>query len=189
MKKNSVSVLFFLVVGCLFIVSYTYPQDQALNEEQDWRPAELREMETKFMELSAQVSTLDTRSARCALTSIDFLLRRGEFSAWHRVASDEVWHLLEGVPLRLWLMPPSLDAVHAVTLGEALNPETFVIHVEKANGALIGIYQAINQAFAAAAAAPYPYVNREQDVGVPGLRKAKESYHPCVLVKKWTLNK
>jgi predicted cupin superfamily sugar epimerase len=67
-----------------------------------------------------QVSTLDTRGARCALTSIDFLLRRGEFSAWHRVASDEVWHLLEGVPLRLWLMPPSLDAVHAVTLGEAM---------------------------------------------------------------------
>ena len=31
--------------------------------------------------------------------------------------SDEVWHLLEGGPLRLWLMPPALDAVHAVTLG------------------------------------------------------------------------
>jgi predicted cupin superfamily sugar epimerase len=51
------------------------------------------------------------------LTSIDFLLQRGEWSAWHRVASDEVWHLLEGDGLRLWLMPPSLDRVDAVELG------------------------------------------------------------------------
>jgi len=42
------------------MVSYSYPQDQVPGEEKDWRPAELREMETKFMELSAQVSTLDT---------------------------------------------------------------------------------------------------------------------------------
>lgn len=66
-----------------------------------------------------EVSPRDARGARRALTSIDFLLRRGQFSAWHRVASDEVWHLLEGGPLRLWLMPPGLDAVHAVTLGQA----------------------------------------------------------------------
>ena len=77
--------------------------------------------------------------------------------------------------------------IEAVTLGEALNPETFVVHVEKANSALVGIYQAINQAFCAAAAATYAYVNREQDVGAPGLRKAKESYHPCTMVKKWTI--
>lgn len=60
MKKHSVSVLIFLVLGCLLMVSYIYPQVQAPGEEQDWRPEELREMETKFMELSAQVSTLDT---------------------------------------------------------------------------------------------------------------------------------
>lgn len=52
------------------------------------------------------VDARDGRATRSAMTSIDFLLRRGEFSAWHRVASDEVWHLLEGGPLRLWLMPP-----------------------------------------------------------------------------------
>lgn len=59
----------------------------------------------------------DGRSSRSALTTIDFLLTRGEFSAWHRVRSDEMWHLLEGKALRLWLMPPTLDTVHAVTLG------------------------------------------------------------------------
>jgi small conductance mechanosensitive channel len=54
--------LAFLVAGCLLLVSHSYSQEQALSEEQDWRPAELREMETKIMELSAQVATLDTYS-------------------------------------------------------------------------------------------------------------------------------
>jgi predicted cupin superfamily sugar epimerase len=63
-----------------------------------------------------QVTPHDGRPARSALTSIDFLLKRGEFSAWHRVASDEAWHLLEGGPLRLWCLPPSLEAVMSVEL-------------------------------------------------------------------------
>jgi len=59
----------------------------------------------------ATVQPADGRPARSALTTIDFLLARGERSAWHRVQSDEVWHLLEGGPLRLWLLPPALDAL------------------------------------------------------------------------------
>ena len=73
-----------------------------------------------FRELfrSAQtVAPADARAARSALTSIDFLLLQGQFSAWHRVASDEVWHLLEGGPLRLWLLPPTLDRIDRVELG------------------------------------------------------------------------
>ena len=66
-----------------------------------------------------QVAVDDDRSRRQALTSIDFLLGELEFSAWHRVRSDEVWHLLEGGPLRLWLMSPDLDRVHTVELGAA----------------------------------------------------------------------
>lgn len=71
---------------------------------------------------SAPVRTDDGRGPRRALTCIDFLLQRGEFSAWHRVASDELWHLLEGGPLRLWLMPPTLDAVVVVELGAGPPP-------------------------------------------------------------------
>lgn len=56
---------------------------------------------------------------RCAMTSIDFLLVAGQCSAWHRVDADEAWHLLEGGPLRLWLMPPTLDALHEVVLAPA----------------------------------------------------------------------
>lgn len=67
---------------------------------------------------SAQpVQTSDGRPARVALTTIDFLLQPGEFSAWHRVASDEVWHLLEGASLRLWLAAPDLSAFRLVDLG------------------------------------------------------------------------
>ncbi len=54
---------------------------------------------------SASVLPDDGRPARSGLTSIDFLLVQGQFSAWHRVLSDEVWHLLEGPALTLWLLP------------------------------------------------------------------------------------
>jgi len=63
------------------------------------------------------VQPADDRPARSALTSIDFLLCAGERSAWHRVCSDEAWHLLEGEGLRLWLLPPALDRLLSVDLG------------------------------------------------------------------------
>jgi uncharacterized protein len=60
-----------------------------------------------------------TGPARHTLTSIDFLLLAGQCSAWHRVAADEAWHLLEGGPLRLWLLPPDLSRVQHVDLAPA----------------------------------------------------------------------
>jgi uncharacterized protein len=68
----------------------------------------------------------DGRPARAALTSIDFLLAQGQFSAWHRVLSDEVWHLLEGPALRLWLASPALDFFSCVTLGAGHAPRHVV---------------------------------------------------------------
>lgn len=62
------------------------------------------------------VEPRDGRPPRSAMTVIDFLLRRGEFSAWHAVSSDEAWHLVEGGPLRLWTMPPDGSRLEAVTL-------------------------------------------------------------------------
>lgn len=63
------------------------------------------------------VQPADARQGRVALTTIDFLLQPGQCSAWHRVASDEVWHLLEGAGLRLWLAPADLSAFTHVDLG------------------------------------------------------------------------
>lgn len=63
------------------------------------------------------VQTGDGRAPRVALTTIDFLLQQGQSSAWHRVLSDEVWHLLEGAGLRLWLAPPDTSRFSSVDLG------------------------------------------------------------------------
>ncbi len=77
----------------------------------------------------------------------------------------------------------------AFSLGEALNPETIVIHVEKADANIEGLYQLINNEFCIREAKRFKFVNREQDLGIPGLRKAKESYHPVRLVESWRLRK
>ena len=64
---------------------------------------------------------------------------------------------------------------------------TAVIHIEKANQEISGIYAAINQLFCLHAWSGMEYINREQDLGIEGLRKAKESYAPHHLVNKYTL--
>ena len=57
----------------------------------------------------------------------------------------------------------------------------YVVHIEKAFADVPGAYPMINQQFAEHAAEGYPYVNREDDSGVEGLRRAKESYHPAFM--------
>jgi hypothetical protein len=77
--------------------------------------------------------------------------------------------------------------VEAFSLGEMLNPDTAVIHIEKANPDIPGLYAAINQTFCENAFAKATYVNREQDLGLEGLRKAKQSYNPHHMVEKYIL--
>ena len=72
----------------------------------------------------------------------------------------------------------------AFTLGEELNRETFVVHIEKAFAEVQGAYPMINQQFLVHEAADYCYVNREDDTGAEGLRKAKLSYYPAFLQEK-----
>jgi hypothetical protein len=76
------------------------------------------------------------------------------------------------------------DQVVAFTIGEPLNPDTFVVHIEKAFPDIQGAYPMINQQFVEHEAQDYKYVNREEDTGSQGLRKAKLSYHPAFLVEK-----
>ncbi len=70
------------------------------------------------------------------------------------------------------------DRVEAYSIGEMLNPNTAVIHVEKANRDIRGLYAAINREFARDFCSGVSFVNREQDLGDEGLRKAKLSYQP-----------
>ncbi len=77
--------------------------------------------------------------------------------------------------------------VEAFTLGELLNPETVVIHIEKGNPELSGLYPLIQQQFLDQEWGLIPYVNREQDLGIQGLRKAKSSYHPEFMINKYII--
>lgn len=80
------------------------------------------------------------------------------------------------------------DEPMAYTLGEELAlGKVFVIHFEKAifEDRHKGIYQYVNQAFASVLPDKYERINREQDLGDPGLRQAKESYKPSGFVMKY----
>jgi len=77
--------------------------------------------------------------------------------------------------------------LQALTVGEQLNQKTAAIHFEKANPVIRGLYQAINQQFCENALMAFEFTNREQDVGEPGLRRAKEGYHPHHYVEKHLL--
>ncbi len=75
--------------------------------------------------------------------------------------------------------------VVAYTVGELLSPDTLVIHFEKGDTRFKGIYQAINKHFLASQEDRFTFVNREQDLGDEGLRKAKLSYNPIGFMKKY----
>lgn len=72
----------------------------------------------------------------------------------------------------------------AFSIGEPVNEDTFVVHIEKALSDIEGAYTMINQQFVQNACMDYQYINREDDAGVEGLRKAKLSYKPAFLVEK-----
>lgn len=80
------------------------------------------------------------------------------------------------------------NTVAAFSFGEMINQDTVVIHIEKADFSHHGAYQAINQQFLANEWAHTTYVNREEDLGIEGLRKAKLSYHPVRLVPKYLVH-
>lgn len=74
----------------------------------------------------------------------------------------------------------------AFSFGSPLNDEIFVMHVEKALYDVTGAYNIINREMARNFCGDYKYINRENDVDEEGLRIAKLSYHPEILVDKYT---
>jgi len=80
------------------------------------------------------------------------------------------------------------EKIAAYTFGEKLNKNTFVVHFEKALHHYTGIYQTINKLFAEnELLGNYEFINREQDLGIEGLRKSKSSYLPVNLIKKYNI--
>lgn len=78
------------------------------------------------------------------------------------------------------------DEVVAFTIGAPINSDTFGVHIEKADYRIQGAYPMINREFVRANMSDFTYINREEDLGEEGLRKAKLSYYPEMFVEKWT---
>lgn len=89
---------------------------------------------------------------------------------------------MEGIFLRVG------GEIVAVAMGSHTTPDTFDVNFEKAYSDMQGAYPLINRSFARYLREKYPtlsWLNREDDMGIAGLRKAKESYHPDILLEKW----
>ncbi|MGN1481615.1 DUF2156 domain-containing protein [Porcipelethomonas sp.] len=79
------------------------------------------------------------------------------------------------------------NKIKAFTIGEQLNSKTLCVHIEKADPTVNGLYPAINNEFVKYAAGDLIYVNREEDLGIDGLRQAKRSYFPVFMVDKYNV--
>ena len=90
---------------------------------------------------------------------------------------------LSGIALRV------NDAIEAISVYEQLNLTTAVVHYEKGSPDYDGIYKAINMETAKKLQNKVEYINRESDMGIPGLRKAKMSYRPHHLEKVYHIKK
>ncbi len=98
------------------------------------------------------------------------------------IAMEDVFYNLERVGYLTGAI--ILDgAIQALSIGGPLGRNTVTVHVEKANVAYRGAYQAINNEFCKHMASHVKYINREEDMGIPGLRKAKLSYKPVKLIE------
>ncbi|MFH2218711.1 MAG: phosphatidylglycerol lysyltransferase domain-containing protein [Pseudomonadota bacterium] len=77
------------------------------------------------------------------------------------------------------------EKMAAYTIAESLAEDTLVVHFEKGSPDYKGVYQAVNQMFLEHSGGNFKIVNREQDLGDEGLRKAKLSYNPIDFLKKY----
>lgn len=78
--------------------------------------------------------------------------------------------------------------IAAFTLGERLQPHMQLIHIEKARYGIDGIYPVINQQYVLHACQDVQLINREEDMGIEGMRKAKRSYQPVKMIEKYFIS-
>ena len=109
---------------------------------------------------------------------------RRELEDEHRSLTDALLHFNE---LDLCGGVLHVDGrIVAFTFGAPINENTFDVCVEKADVEVEGSYTMINHEFAKRIPEQYVFINREEDLGLEGLRKAKLSYYPEILLEKWT---
>lgn len=133
---------------------------------------------------------LDERTVECALAlQTDwFLWRNSENDQTLNAENRAIIKVMHDWSKLKRLMGGGLvvgDKMVAYTIAEALDDKTIVIHFEKGCPQFKGVYQAINQIFLERCCRGFTFVNREQDLGDDGLRKAKLSYNPSDFLKKY----
>ncbi|MCM1256125.1 MAG: phosphatidylglycerol lysyltransferase domain-containing protein [Duncaniella sp.] len=108
------------------------------------------------------------------------------------VEREQVKHVLDnwGVyPFEGAVLSTPNNGIVAFTIGEVIN-DTLHVHIEKMNHEIAGAGEAVNKLFAEMMTSCHPeiiYINRQEDVGDPGLRYAKESYHPLTMLRKFNV--
>lgn len=103
------------------------------------------------------------------------------------IALDRAFRYFDALHLEGALLMEG-QTVLAVTMASALSDVTYDVHFEKAREDVDGAYTAVNQMFADHLRKAHPnllYLDREDDMGLEGLRKAKESYHPHHMEMKY----
>lgn len=135
-----------------------------------------------------------------SLTPADFDDCRAILDAWcaerpsdsvqhERRAIDRAFHAFSELELHGALLVADGQSV-AFTIGSMITPDTLDVHFEKALPLVSGAYPTINREFVRMMRRRFPtlaWVNREEDMGIENLRKAKLSYHPAALIKKFSL--
>lgn len=111
--------------------------------------------------------------------------RDDESAVEEYAAISKAFHLYEALGLIGGILYVE-DHPVAFTYGSPLNDNMFCTHVEKGDVRYEGVYQMINYLFAQHLPENYEYINREEDMGLSGLRKSKMSYEPAVLMYKTT---
>ena len=97
-------------------------------------------------------------------------------NAWENIINDVNHHLIVC----------EVDGkIVAVSTGEQLTDDTVVIHCERGDKKYMGVYNYINQEFAKSEWSDYKYINREEDLGIEGLRSSKMTYQPDNLLSKY----
>jgi hypothetical protein len=100
-----------------------------------------------------------------------------------RIATEKVFNYYERLGLKGGALRINGEIL-AYSYGQPLTKDTFGIHAEKCLYDIDGGFTMINQQFAEHNCIDYPYINREEDIGLESLRQAKMSYHPAILLEK-----
>ena len=125
----------------------------------------------------------------CIITARDWCYKRGSdgYLFYELKAIEELLKNIKKLDI-LGMVVYVDNKLSAFTIGEKINSEMALIHIEKADATINGLYTFLNKMFIETTFLDVPLINREQDLGIEGLRHAKLSYQPYKLEEKYIIN-